>query len=77
MKNLGNSKILGQPSHHGQNLCLMKRVKCNKSGVRFAPDAPLSSLLDPLEGLSVLNYERLELEGRTRLPTLKRVRGAC
>jgi hypothetical protein len=28
-------------------------------------DTPLSSLLDPLEGLSVLNCGKLELEGRT------------
>ncbi len=40
-------------------------------------DAPLSSLLDPLEGLSMLNYGKLELEGRSRLPALKGVRGAC
>ncbi len=40
-------------------------------------DAPLSSLLDPLEGLSVLNYGKLELEGRTQLPALKGVGGAC
>jgi hypothetical protein len=40
-------------------------------------DAPLSSLLDPLEGLSMLNCEKLELEGRSRLPALKGVRGAC
>jgi hypothetical protein len=28
-------------------------------------DAPRSSLLDPLEGLSMLNYGKLELEGRS------------
>jgi hypothetical protein len=28
-------------------------------------DAPLSSLLDPLEGLSVLSCGKLELEGRS------------
>jgi hypothetical protein len=37
-----------------------------------------SSLLDPLEGLSMLNCEKLELEGgRSQLPALKGVRGAC
>jgi hypothetical protein len=40
-------------------------------------DTPLSSLLDPLEGLSVLNCGKLELEGRTWLPALKGVGGAC
>jgi hypothetical protein len=36
-----------------------------------------SSLLDPLKGLSVLSCEKLELEGRSRLPALKGVKGAC
>ncbi len=36
-------------------------------------DALPSSLLDPLEGLSMLNCGKLELEGRA----LKGVRGAC
>jgi hypothetical protein len=40
-------------------------------------DVPLSSLLDPLEGLSMLNCGKLELEGRSQLPALKGVRGAC
>jgi hypothetical protein len=40
-------------------------------------DAPLSSLLDPLEGLSMLNCGKLELKGRFRLPALKGVRRAC
>ncbi len=40
-------------------------------------DAPLSSLLDPLEGLSMLNCRKLELEGHSQLPALKGVRGAC
>ncbi len=40
-------------------------------------NAPLSSLLDPLEGLSMLNYGKLEFEGRSRLLALKGVRGAC
>ncbi len=40
-------------------------------------DAPLSSLLDPLEGLSMLNYSKLELEGRSLLLALKGVKGAC
>jgi hypothetical protein len=40
-------------------------------------DALPSSLLDPLEGLSMWNYGKMELEGRSRLATLKGVRGAC
>jgi hypothetical protein len=40
-------------------------------------DALPSPLLDPLEGLSMLNYGKLGLEGHSRLPTLKGVRGAC
>ncbi len=40
-------------------------------------DALPSSLLDPLEGLSMLNCGKLELEGRSRLSALKGVRGAC
>ncbi len=40
-------------------------------------NAPLSPLLDPLEGLSRLNCGKLGLEGRTRLPALKMGRGAC
>jgi hypothetical protein len=34
-------------------------------------DTHLSSLLDPLEGLGMLKCRKLELEGRSRLPTLK------
>jgi hypothetical protein len=40
-------------------------------------DALLSSLLDPLEGLGMLNCGKLELRSRSRLPALKGVRGAC
>jgi hypothetical protein len=40
-------------------------------------DALPSSLLGPLEGLSMLSCGKLELEGRSRLPALKGVRGAC
>jgi hypothetical protein len=40
-------------------------------------DALLSPLLDPLEGLSMLNCEKLGLEGRSQLPALKEGRGAC
>ncbi len=40
-------------------------------------DAPLSPLLDPLEGLSRLSCGKLGLEGRSRLPALERGRGAC
>jgi hypothetical protein len=36
-----------------------------------------SPLLDPLEGPNMLNYGKLGLEGRSRLPTLKGGRGAC
>ncbi len=36
-----------------------------------------SSLLDPLEGLSRLSCGKLELKGRSQLPALKGVRGAC
>ncbi len=35
MKDPGNAKIFGWPNYHGQNLCLMKKVKCSKFGVRF------------------------------------------
>jgi hypothetical protein len=40
-------------------------------------DAFLSPLLDPLEGLSMLNCGKLGLEGRSRLSALKGGRGAC
>jgi hypothetical protein len=40
-------------------------------------EASLSSLLNPLEGLSILNWRKLELESRSRLPALKGVKGAC
>jgi hypothetical protein len=52
---------------------------CNKGIMHqlAIDDAPLNSLLDPLEGLSMLNYGKLELEGRSRLPALKGVRGVC
>jgi hypothetical protein len=42
-----------------------------------AIDASLSPLLDPLEGLSMLNYGKLGLKGRSRLPALEGGRGAC
>jgi hypothetical protein len=38
-------------------------------------DALLSPLLDPLEGLSMLNCGKLGLEGRSRLPALQGVEG--
>jgi len=38
-------------------------------------DALLSPLLDPLEGPSTLNCEKLGLESRSRLPALKGVEG--
>jgi hypothetical protein len=37
-------------------------------------DVLLSFLLDPLEGLSMLNCGKLELGGRSRLPALKGVK---
>ncbi len=43
----------------------------------FSDDALLSPLLDPLEGPSTLNYGKLGLEGRSRLPALKGGRGSC
>ncbi len=50
-------------------------MECARNMIRA--DALLSSLLDPLEGLSMVNCGKLELGGRSRLPALKRVRGAC
>jgi hypothetical protein len=35
MKDPRNAKIFGWPNYHEQNLCLMKKVKCSKFGVRF------------------------------------------
>ncbi len=40
-------------------------------------NAFLSPLLDPLEGLSMLNCGKLGLEGLSRLPALEGDRGAC
>jgi hypothetical protein len=40
-------------------------------------DAPLSPLLDPLEGPSRLSCGKLGLEGHSRLPALERGRRAC
>jgi hypothetical protein len=37
MKDPENSKILRRIRYHGQNLCLMKKVRCSKSNVRFTP----------------------------------------
>ncbi len=37
MKDPRNSKILRQLNYHGWNLCLMEKVKCNKSSVRSTP----------------------------------------
>ncbi len=42
-----------------------------------AHDALLSPLLDPLEGLSMLNCGKLGLEGRSQLLAQKGGRGAC
>jgi hypothetical protein len=52
---------------------------CNVMNVRFKRhvDILLSSLLDPLEGPSVLGCGKLELGSPSRLPALKRGRGAC
>jgi hypothetical protein len=40
-------------------------------------DAPLSPLLDSLEGQTMLSCEKLGLKGRSQLPALKGVGGAC
>jgi hypothetical protein len=40
-------------------------------------DAPLSPLLDPLEGQTMLSYGKLRLKGHTRLLALKGVKRAC
>ncbi len=40
-------------------------------------DALLNSLLNPLEGPSVLSCGKLELGSHSRLPALKRCREAC
>jgi hypothetical protein len=40
-------------------------------------DALPSPELNPLEGLTMLSCGKLGFEGRSRLPTLKRGRGAC
>jgi hypothetical protein len=40
-------------------------------------DALPSPGLNPLEGPTMLGYEKLGLEGRSRLPALKKGRGAC
>ncbi len=40
-------------------------------------DALLSPLLDPLEGPTMQSCGKLGLEGRSRLPALKKGRGAC
>jgi hypothetical protein len=42
-----------------------------------AYDTLLSPLLDPLEDQIMLNCGKLELEGRSQLPTLKGGRRAC
>jgi hypothetical protein len=47
-------------------------MKCDV-GMWHAP----KSLLDPLEGPSMLNCEKLGLEGCSWLPALKGGRGAC
>jgi hypothetical protein len=40
-------------------------------------DAPLSPLLDPLEGSSRLSCKKLGFKGHSRLPALEKGRGAC
>jgi hypothetical protein len=45
--------------------------------IMFYINALPSPLLSPLEGLSVLNCEKLGLEGRSRLSALKGGRRAC
>jgi hypothetical protein len=46
-------------------------------GEALMSDALLSPLLDPLEGLSMLNCGKLGLEGCSRFLALKGGRGAC
>ncbi len=60
-------------------LTTIKEVTTNVTFVASnkTPTSLPSSLLDPLEGLSMLNCEKLDLEGRSQLPALKGVRGAC
>jgi hypothetical protein len=64
-------------SEQNQKTTLTEYFQTNIDYPLARNDALLSSLLDPLEGLSMLNYGKLELEGRSRLPALKGVRGAC
>jgi len=45
--------------------------------VLIISDALPSPGLNPLEGPTMLSCEKLGLERRSRLPTLKRGRGAC
>ncbi len=59
------------------NKCLLFALNHRYAELRIMDDALPSSLLDPLEGLSMLSCGKLELEGRSRLPALKGVRGAC
>jgi hypothetical protein len=49
----------------------VERIEEDHVGHNSGGDAPLSPLLDPLEGLNMLNCEKLGLEGRSRLPAQK------
>ncbi len=52
-----------------QNLVMSKCV--------LKPDPLPSPGLNPLEGPTMLSCGKMGLEGRSRLPALKRGRGAC
>ncbi len=72
--------VPGDAGNDDVSVCLVDNVGVHPQcweAFPFPIDAPLSSLLDPLKGLSMMNCGKLELEGRSRLPALKGVRGAC
>jgi hypothetical protein len=79
--NLAFGKSIESNRHHivvGIGPCaLSKHIIRLELIDRSTIDALLSPLLDPLEGLSMLNCEKFGLEGRSRLPTIKGGRGAC
>jgi hypothetical protein len=57
--------------------CLWRKFVATLLLEECEDDALLSPLLDPLEGLSMLNCGKLGLEGRSRFPALKGGIGAC
>jgi hypothetical protein len=50
---------------------------CGSTSGPNVGDTLLSSLLDPLEGLTMLSCRKLELGGHFQFLALKGVRGAC